>query len=179
VDHFNIDDNFFFASLGKGCIKSIDRQSTLTKGKYNLLMDIQCNNGQAVRVVKLFSSENEYRKVLKSDKVHYIFKEIDSIFAIPMSHGAGMKKVLCSNDESSCNITQIAVSTLKAGEIVNVHAHRDMEEFFIIERGELELILDGEIVTAKTGSYIQVPIGIEHSLKAISNVKMIIVGCKK
>lgn len=81
MDHFNIDDNFFFASLGKGCIKSIDRQSTLTKGKYNLLMDIQCDNG--------------------------------------------------------------------------------------------------EIVTAKTGSYIQVPIGTEHRLKAISNVKMITVGCKK
>ncbi len=178
-DYFNIDDNFFFKSLGKGYIKSIDRQPTLTKGKYSLLMDIQCDNGQTVRVVKLFSYNEDSIKELNVNKTHYKYKELESISSIIGSHGVGLKKVLCSKGEAASNITQIAVSTLKVGDIVAAHVHLDMEEFFIIESGVLEFILNGEAVTAKTGSYIQVPIGMKHSLNAISDVKMITIGCKK
>lgn len=43
-------------------------------------------------------------------------KNISTINDIATSHGAGIKKVLCLNDEAFSNITQIAVSHLKAGE---------------------------------------------------------------
>ena len=43
------------------------------------------------------------------------FKNINTINEVATSHGAGIKKVLCANDEASSNITQIAVSHLKAG----------------------------------------------------------------
>jgi len=47
-------------------------------------------------------------------------KNINTINKVATSHGAGIKKVLCANDETSSSITQIAVSRLKAGERVEV-----------------------------------------------------------
>lgn len=60
-------------------------------------------------------------------------KNINAINHIATSHGARIKKVLCTNDEAASNITQIAVSRLKAGEQVAVHVHETMEEHFIIK----------------------------------------------
>lgn len=42
-------------------------------------------------------------------------KNINTTNEVATSHGTGIKKVLYSNDEASSNITQIAVSHLKAG----------------------------------------------------------------
>ena len=43
-------------------------------------------------------------------------KNINTINGVATSHGAGIKKVLCANDETFSNITQIVVSHLKAEE---------------------------------------------------------------
>lgn len=61
------------------------------------------------------------------------FKNINTINEVATSHGAGIKKVLCANDEASSNITQIAISHLKAGEQVEVHVHETIEKHFVIE----------------------------------------------
>lgn len=37
----------------------------------------------------------------------FTIKNINTINDVATSHGAGIKKVLCSNDEASSNITQI------------------------------------------------------------------------
>lgn len=53
-DEFNIDEQIEFIPLGKGKITFIDRQPTLTKGKYNLLVEALLDNGQSILVSKLF-----------------------------------------------------------------------------------------------------------------------------
>lgn len=57
-DDFNIDEPIEFIPLGKGKITFIDRQSTLTKGKYNLILGAVLDNGQSILVSKLLDDQN-------------------------------------------------------------------------------------------------------------------------
>lgn len=57
-DDFNLDEQIEFIPLGKGKITFIDRQPTLTKGKYNLLLEAILDNGQSILVSKLFDDQN-------------------------------------------------------------------------------------------------------------------------
>lgn len=54
-DDFSIGQEIEFVPLGKGIIVGIDRQKTLTKGKYNLLIDVKMDIGQSILVTKLFN----------------------------------------------------------------------------------------------------------------------------
>ena len=53
-DNISLKEAIEFFPLGKGVIFSIDRQRTLTKGKYNLLLNINLDCGQSVLITKLF-----------------------------------------------------------------------------------------------------------------------------
>lgn len=57
-DNFHVDQPIEFIPLGKGKITFIDRQKTLTKGKYNLIIEAVLDCGQSIIVTKLFT-ENE------------------------------------------------------------------------------------------------------------------------
>lgn len=57
-DDFNLDEEIQFLPLGKGKITFIDRQPTLTKGKYNLLLEALLDSGQSILVSKLFDDPN-------------------------------------------------------------------------------------------------------------------------
>lgn len=107
----------------------------------------------------------------------FTIKSINAINEVDTSHGAGIKKVLCSNDEASSNITQIAVSRLSAGEHVEVHVHETMEEHFIIEEGSLEFMINDKVMMVNSGTYVMVSARKKHGIKAITDCKMITVGC--
>ncbi len=55
ADNFILDELVEFVPLGNGKITNIDRQPTLTKGKYNLLLEVAFENGQSILVSKVFS----------------------------------------------------------------------------------------------------------------------------
>lgn len=57
-DDYKLDETIEFIPLGKGKITLIDRQATLTKGKYNLLLEALFDNGQSILVSKLFDDQN-------------------------------------------------------------------------------------------------------------------------
>ncbi|AQW99524.1 ADP-ribosylglycohydrolase family protein [Elizabethkingia anophelis] len=63
-DNFNIEDEIEFVPLGKGKIISIDRQPTLTKGKYNLLVEVLFETGQSILVSKLFDDPNYVKNIV-------------------------------------------------------------------------------------------------------------------
>ena len=52
-DEYNKGDDFLFNPLGKGIVKNIERQKTLTSGKYNLILDVEFEIGQSCRFSKL------------------------------------------------------------------------------------------------------------------------------
>lgn len=66
-DNFELDEEIEFAPLGNGKITHIDRQPTLTKGKYNLLLETALENGQTILVSKLFT-DPAYAKRIEEPK---------------------------------------------------------------------------------------------------------------
>ena len=57
-DDLEISDEVHFFPLGKGKIVSIDRQNTLTKGKYNVIIEIIFESNQSIIISKLFNYSN-------------------------------------------------------------------------------------------------------------------------
>ena len=68
-DSFEIEDKVFLETLGEGKIKAIDRQKTLTKGKYNLILDVEFEIGQFCRFAKLLSIEKENKTDLFTENI--------------------------------------------------------------------------------------------------------------
>jgi ADP-ribosylglycohydrolase len=68
-DSYNIEDKVYLETLGEGTIKAIDRQKTLTKGKYNLILDIEFEIGQFCRFAKLLSIEKENKTDLFTENL--------------------------------------------------------------------------------------------------------------
>lgn len=54
-DNYFLDELIFYNPLGLGRIVKIDRQIPITKGKYNLIIDVDFEIGQTCRFSKLFS----------------------------------------------------------------------------------------------------------------------------
>lgn len=57
-DDFELNQEIGFIPLGNGKIVNIGRQSTLTKGKYNLIIEANLEIGQSILVSKLFNDFN-------------------------------------------------------------------------------------------------------------------------
>jgi ADP-ribosylglycohydrolase len=89
-DIYKPEDTVYFEPLGEGIITKIDRQQPLTKGKYNLIIDIDFKIGQSCRFSKLISGEmpkaqNEkevislIREKIQKSKQDIIIREITKI----------------------------------------------------------------------------------------------------
>lgn len=102
-------------------------------------------------------------------------RSLTEIQPIPSSHKVGLKRVLLAAEESGCGITQIAVTDLKAGE--EAEAHEDMMEGFYVMSGELDMVLDGEAEHCTEGDFVWVRCGTSHELRAITDVRMMTIGC--
>lgn len=104
-------------------------------------------------------------------------RSLHKIRPVPSSHKVGMKRVLLAAEESGCAITQIAVTDLKAGEVAEAHVHEDMMEGFYVMSGKLDMVLDGEVEHCKEGDFVWVRCGVRHELRAITDVRMMTIGC--
>ena len=104
-------------------------------------------------------------------------KTLNQISSVKTSHKAGLKRVLLSAKESSCAITQIAITDLKAGEVAKAHVHEDMQEGFYVMSGELDIVLDGETEHCKAEDFVWVEHGTSHELRAVTDVRVMTTGC--
>lgn len=68
-DDFTLEQEVEFIPLGLGKITNIDRQKTLTKGKYNLLLEAAFENGQSILVSKLFDELNHTPQIEASTEI--------------------------------------------------------------------------------------------------------------
>ena len=66
-DNFTVGEEIEFTPLGIGKIVSVDRQKTLTKGKYNLLLKVVFKIGQSILISKLFNGD-----ISEAEKDSYI-----------------------------------------------------------------------------------------------------------
>lgn len=61
-DDFLVGEEISFQPLGSGKIVEVTRQKTLTKGKYNLILEASLESGQSILVSKLFDTPDEVAK---------------------------------------------------------------------------------------------------------------------
>lgn len=104
-------------------------------------------------------------------------RSLSDISPIPSSHIVGMKRVLLAAEESGCAITQIAVTELKAGEVAEAHIHEDMQEGFYVMDGCLDITLDGETFHCVKDDFVWVESGKSHELRAVTDVRVMTIGC--
>jgi ADP-ribosylglycohydrolase len=77
-DNFALGETVFFLPLGLGKIAHIDRQDTLTKGKYNLIIDVEFDLGQSCRFAQILNkTEKEISKSESPDYHSEIEKDIN------------------------------------------------------------------------------------------------------
>ena len=82
-DNFELDETIFFTPLGKGKVIHIDRQDTLTKGKYNLIIDVEFDLGQSCRFAQILNkTEKEISKSESPDNQNEIEKDINFLNAL-------------------------------------------------------------------------------------------------
>jgi mannose-6-phosphate isomerase-like protein (cupin superfamily) len=103
---------------------------------------------------------------------------LSDIEPVTTSHKAGMRRVLLAKDESDCPITQIAITDLRAGEVAEAHVHEDMQEGFYVLSGELDIALDGVVEHCYPEDFVYVKCGTSHELRALTDVRMMTIGCE-
>ena len=106
-----------------------------------------------------------------------MIRHLNDIVPRLSSHGVGEKRVLLSSNESGCSLTQIAVTELKAGEVVVAHIHPDMQEGFYLLDGQMEITLDGKKVSVSPDDFIYVKRCTSHEMKALTDVRIMTIGC--
>lgn len=106
-----------------------------------------------------------------------IFRQLQLVQAVRTSHGVGAKRVLLAQNETATSITQIAMTELHAGEVVESHAHETMDEFFLFVEGRALVTIEGTEYVCEKGSFLCVPHGQSHVMKAITEVTVECIGC--
>lgn len=105
-----------------------------------------------------------------------IIKHIDNITACHTSHQVGTKTVLLGNDHPQSSVTQIARTILNAGDNIEAHSHRTMDEHFYILQGEAVFTIDNTPYKCQAGNYLLVRAGINHAIKATDKIEMLTIG---
>lgn len=60
--------------------------------------------------------------------------------------------------------TQLVLMSLKPGEEIGLEVHPDVDQFFRVDQGQGEVLIDGEKAEVSDGFAIIVPAGAEHNL---------------
>ena len=106
-----------------------------------------------------------------------MIRNLNDISPVLTSHGVGQKRVLLSSSEAGCSLTQIAVTTLREGEIAVAHIHPDMQEAFYVMEGEVEVVLDGKHTICNKDTFVYVEKCTSHEMKAITDCRIMTIGC--
>ena len=104
-------------------------------------------------------------------------KNIKTLSIVTTTHSIGKKQILLNSQETSTSLTQIAVTQLKAGETAEEHLHPTMEEFFLFQKGDAIMTVGEEQIACSSGDFISIPANTPHSLKAITDIEIITIGC--
>lgn len=104
-------------------------------------------------------------------------KNINDIAPVLTTHRVGEKRVLIAQGETDTDITQIAVTALKAGERAEAHRHPTMEEFFLFKKGETKMTVEQEEIMCHSGDFIRIPANTLHAIEAMTDIEIMTIGC--
>ncbi len=110
------------------------------------------------------------------DGAKTVYRRLSEIEAAPTAHAVGLKKVLLSAGETRSAVTQIAVTTFRAGEKAGSHRHPTMDEHYLFIEGEGLMTVDGQSYECRPGDYLLVGAGSLHELQALAEMKFMTIG---
>ncbi len=91
---------------------------------------------------------------------------LQNLTELNTSHFGIVKRIYFTATDFESNITQVAITTLNAGQNVNLHKHESMEEVFYIVDGECLFTINQELIIAQTSDCIKIPAQTLHSISA-------------
>lgn len=89
---------------------------------------------------------------------------VDNIEEMTLKN-SNFRKVLSTNKHS-----QLVVMSLKKNEEIGMETHKDVDQFFRIEKGHGKAIINGKEYKLKDGFAIVIPAGTEHNIINTSKV---------
>ena len=99
---------------------------------------------------------------------HY-HKYLNDIQGSLTAHGSGTKFVFRNNEQLDSSLTQIAFGKFQPGEICERHMHPTMDECFYFIKGHGEYLIGEELVVLIPGTFLLIPAGREHELRALGD----------
>lgn len=101
-----------------------------------------------------------------------ILQLLDDITPVATAHDQGEKRVFLNNSDTNTALTQFAYGKFEPGETCSKHSHPTMEEIFYFLKGEGTYIIGDKEYELKPGTFLRIPAGVEHELKATGNEKL-------
>ena len=85
----------------------------------------------------------------------------------PFEDGADHGRVLISGESTSNSYSLMELTVAPQGPDAGfgAHAHRDIEEVFVVRSGILEFLVDQEITPVTAGDVVRVPPGVRHGYR--------------
>ena len=85
------------------------------------------------------------------------------------AHNVGQKFVFLKGEDTPTPVTQVAYGTLEPGEVVELHVHPTMEEYFYFVEGAATYTIDGQLYPCEAGTFIRIPANTLHGLSTGSS----------
>lgn len=82
---------------------------------------------------------------------------------IGTNHDSEIKKKVFVGKDEVPKLMQFGSATFKPGQKVKAHKHDTMFEVFLIQKGKIDFVVDGEKITVSDGDCITVEAGEIHS----------------
>ncbi|KAF9965899.1 hypothetical protein BGZ70_003853 [Mortierella alpina] len=100
---------------------------------------------------------------------------LDSLPVAYISHDSTVeKKVLLKMGEVP-HVSQLAVATLKPGELASKHDHKDMTETFHFQAGSGEMEVDDKVFEVKAGTTVTVFPNEAHEIRNTGSENLVII----
>lgn len=103
-------------------------------------------------------------------------KKLNKIIPVCTNHTFGMKQVLLKKEETDTNITQIAITRLNKGEIIEYHIHPTMEEFFLVRKGKIRIMTVNNSEICEIDDFIIIKKNTSHAIEAITDCEIMTIG---
>ncbi len=103
-------------------------------------------------------------------------KSLADIVPVLTSHSCGEKRVLLAKDETLSDITQIAITRLSKGTVVEEHVHPTMEEYFLLRSGRLIIHTDDGEFELSQDDFLGVCSGVKHCVTAVTDCELLTIG---
>jgi quercetin dioxygenase-like cupin family protein len=89
----------------------------------------------------------------------------------------GQQAHVLVSSEQTADASCVLRFFIPSGNVTPPHIHRETDETFLIESGEIEINRDGELLRGRKGDVIYLPKGIPHALRVIGNDEVALVVC--